>query len=79
MSKVLNIRSGKFYVEHLIHSLVLHAFAYLIYGLGISIMTFHFADFGNTIFICFLLVTHICLYIAIELTRAGLAQDAGQV
>ncbi|MBS9522693.1 DUF3667 domain-containing protein [Litoribacter ruber] len=55
--KILYIRHKKFYVEHLIHSLVLHAFAYLIYGLGISIMAFHFADFGYTIFICFLVVT----------------------
>jgi hypothetical protein len=31
----LNIRSKKFYVEHLIHGLHLHAFAYVIYGLAI--------------------------------------------
>lgn len=32
---ILYIKTGKFYVEHLIHGLHLHSFAYLIYGLGI--------------------------------------------
>ncbi len=31
---ILYLRSGKFYVEHLIHGLHLHSFAYVIYGLG---------------------------------------------
>ncbi|WP_296704516.1 DUF3667 domain-containing protein [Algoriphagus sp.] len=33
--RILYFRTGKFYVEHLIHGLHLHSFAYLIYGLGI--------------------------------------------
>ncbi|MBN3583686.1 DUF3667 domain-containing protein [Algoriphagus aestuarii] len=32
---LVNIRSKKYYVEHLIHGLHLHAFAYVIYGLAI--------------------------------------------
>lgn len=32
---LVNFRSKKFYVEHLIHGLHLHAFAYVIYGLAI--------------------------------------------
>ncbi|WP_373397556.1 hypothetical protein V8V91_23875 [Algoriphagus halophilus] len=32
---LLNIRSKKYYVEHLIHGLHIHSFAYLLYGLAI--------------------------------------------
>lgn len=32
---LLNIRSKKFYVEHLIHGLHIHSFAYVLYGLAI--------------------------------------------
>lgn len=32
---IINYRSKKFYVEHLIHGLHLHSFAYIVYGLAI--------------------------------------------
>lgn len=54
---LLYIRHSKFYVEHLIHSLNLHSFAYLIYGIGIILLHFEIGDPWTVIWVSFLLVT----------------------
>ena len=54
---LLYIRHSKFYVEHLIHSLNLHSFAYLIYGIGILLLQFEIGDSWTIMWVSFLLVT----------------------
>jgi hypothetical protein len=58
--KLLYIRRGILYIQHLIHALHLHAFAYLLYGISI-ILIFSLPkewDYGSTIFlISFILVS----------------------
>ncbi|WP_229712709.1 hypothetical protein [Marivirga lumbricoides] len=63
---VLHLKNKKFYVEHLIHALHLHAFAYFFYGVGI-ILIFNFeAINGLLFFVSFALVT---LYAFISVKR----------
>jgi len=54
---LLYIRHSKFFVEHLIHSLNLHSFAYLIYGIAILLLHFEIGDSWTIIWVSFLLVT----------------------
>lgn len=54
---ILYLRNKTFYIEHLIHGLHLHSFAYLIYGLGILWMSLVGWSFGFAGFLCFMLVS----------------------
>ncbi|EAZ80169.1 hypothetical protein ALPR1_16109 [Algoriphagus machipongonensis] len=54
---LLYIRSHKYYVEHLIHGLHLHSFAYMIYGLGILWIVGTGLAITIAYLICFLWVT----------------------
>lgn len=56
---ILHFRSKKFYVEHLIHAIHLHAFAYLLYGFGmLLIFNFNIDEVtGWTLFLCFFVVS----------------------
>lgn len=54
---LLYLKSGNFYIEHLIHGLHLHSFAYFIYGMGILWMAKVGWSFGFAGLICFLLVS----------------------
>lgn len=64
--KLLYYKSSKYYVEHLIHSLHLHAFAYLIYGIGILLLTYHIGDSHRVAWISFILVS---LYAFLSIKR----------
>jgi len=55
--KILYVRHSHYYVEHLIHSLNLHSFAYLIYGLGILLIYYEIGDAWTIIWVSFILVT----------------------
>lgn len=55
--KLLYIRRPWYYVEHLIHSLHLHSFAYLIYGIGIVLIHFKLGGAGWVGTISFLIVS----------------------
>ncbi|SFW28499.1 Protein of unknown function [Sinomicrobium oceani] len=57
MLKLLYIRGDRYYVEHLIHGLHLHSFAYLIYGLGITLIYFGVGDATWVSIILFMLVS----------------------
>lgn len=54
---ILYLRSNFFYIEHLIHGLHLHSFAYFIYGFGILWMAKVGWSFGFAGFLCFMLVS----------------------
>jgi len=54
---LLYIRHSKFFVEHLIHSLNLHSFAYLIYGIAIVVLHYEIGDSWTVIWVSFLIVT----------------------
>lgn len=54
---LLYLKSGNFYIEHLIHGLHLHSFAYFIYGIGILWMSIVGWGLGFAGFICFMLVS----------------------
>ena len=64
--KILYIRHSKYYVEHLIHSLNLHSFAYLIYGIGILLLHFELGNPWDIIWLSFTIVT---LYAFLSLKR----------
>jgi len=55
--QMLYIRHANYYVEHLIHSLNLHSFAYLIYGIGILLIHFEIGNPWTVIWISFMMVT----------------------
>lgn len=67
---LLYIRHSKYYVEHLIHSLNLHSFAYLIYGIGILLIHFEIGDPWTVIWVSFLLVT-IYAFLSIKKIHQG--------
>ncbi|MBK6263597.1 DUF3667 domain-containing protein [Marivirga sp. S37H4] len=56
---LLHLKSKKFYVEHLIHAIHLHAFAYFLYGIGIVlIFNINMGEMqGWIFFICFVAVS----------------------
>lgn len=54
---ILYLRSKFFYIEHLIHGLHLHSFAYFIYGLGILWMAKVGWSLGFAGLLCFILVS----------------------
>lgn len=54
---ILYLKSNFFYIEHLIHGLHLHSFAYFIYGIGILWMAKVGWSFGFAGFLCFMLVS----------------------
>lgn len=54
---LLYLRSGVFYIEHLIHGLHLHSFAYFIYGIGILWMSLVGWGLGFAGLVCFMLVS----------------------
>lgn len=54
---ILYLRNNFFYIEHLIHGLHLHSFAYFIYGIGILWMSKVGWSFGFAGFLCFMLVS----------------------
>lgn len=54
---LLHLKNKQFFIEHLIHALHLHAFAYFLYGIGIILM-FNFEKIsGGVFFICFVIVS----------------------
>lgn len=58
--KLLYIRRGMYYIEHVIHALHLHSFAYLLFSLGITLTyTLNWSDGTNTMvnFVTFLWVS----------------------
>ncbi len=69
---VLYLRSKIFYIEHLIHGLHLHSFAYFIYGLGILWMSLVGWNFGLAGFLCFSLVTLYAYFSMKKISGQGL-------
>lgn len=67
---LLYIRHSNYYVEHLIHSLNLHSFAYLIYGIGILLIHFEIGDPWTVIWVSFLLVT-LYAFLSIKKIQSG--------
>ncbi|WP_200974250.1 DUF3667 domain-containing protein [Echinicola sp. 20G] len=55
--KLLFFKSSKYYIEHLIHSLHIHSFAYLIYGFGIFLLNYKLGNLPLIGFVCFVGVT----------------------
>jgi len=68
--KMLYIRHSNYYVEHLIHSLNLHSFAYLIYGIAILLIHFDIGDPWTIIWVSFMIVT-IYAYFSIKTIHKG--------
>ncbi|MBD8490354.1 DUF3667 domain-containing protein [Echinicola sp. CAU 1574] len=55
--KLLFLKSSKYYIEHLIHSLHIHSFAYLIYGCGIFLLNYELGNLSLVGIVCFVGVT----------------------
>ncbi len=63
---LLHLKSKKFYIEHLIHGIHLHAFAYLIYGFGI-LLIFNLSNDEINGWIFFLSFSAVTLYAFLSL------------
>jgi hypothetical protein len=68
---ILYIRSKKYYVEHLIHGLHLHSFAYIIYGLGILWIFETEIGIAPVYFICFAGVTTYAYLSLMNVSKQG--------
>lgn len=68
---LLYIKTGKYYVEHLIHGLHLHSFAYFIYGLGSLWMFETEIGIAFVFFICFVWVTTYAYLSLMNVSKQG--------
>lgn len=68
---VLYLRSGKYYVEHLIHGLHLHSFAYFIYGIGILWMFETETGIALVFLLCFVWVTTYAYISLMNVSKQG--------
>ncbi|WKK81644.1 DUF3667 domain-containing protein [Marivirga arenosa] len=69
--KLLFFKKRYYYIEHLIHGLHLHAFAYFIYGLGILIISLYPTIDGTVIFVSFIWVSTYALFSIKKLYNNG--------
>ena len=67
--KLLYIRSKRLYVQHFIHALHLHSFAYLIYGIGLLLMVFVWQNETADTITWFLSITMVGIYCYISFLR----------
>lgn len=68
---LVNFRSKKYYVEHLIHGLHLHAFAYLVYGTAILWMAKVKLGFSISFLLAFVVVTAYAYFSMKNVSKQG--------